>query len=207
MPSAVPMTARRPRHHPARKDRHDARPDKTSGRPSVRLHRPAAGCPERTGRFQGSFFLHPGNRHCGGPTRRPYRNRIHRQRKQADCARGRFRRCGSKEKARSESYVQTLQTSLRTRFPAADRVRIGNLLFGYSCAGMPFAEMATRDADGSISYQFDETLDMLDLLVRTGTRPILALGHASGADSGWGESSPTSGVRVCQRSASRSFQA
>lgn len=80
-----------------------------------------------------------------------------------------------RKKVADESYVEALRVSIRTRFPAADRVRIGNLFFGYSCAGMPLAEMANRGADGSISYEFGETLDMLELLVRTGTRPILAL--------------------------------
>ena len=79
------------------------------------------------------------------------------------------------KKLRDKHYAHALRGSLRRRFAAADRIRIGNLFFGYSCAGLPFQETATRNATGSIAYQFDETIDMLELLVRAGTRPVLAL--------------------------------
>lgn len=80
-----------------------------------------------------------------------------------------------KEKLIDKGYADTLAASIRARFPASERIRVGNLFFGYSCADLPFEEMATRDASGSITYRFDETLDMLELLVRAGTRPVLAL--------------------------------
>lgn len=80
-----------------------------------------------------------------------------------------------KEKLSDKGYANALGVSIRARFPASERIRIGNLFFGYSCADLPFEEMAARDASGAITYRFDETLDMLELLVRAGTRPVLAL--------------------------------
>ena len=78
-------------------------------------------------------------------------------------------------KSRDPRYVESLRKYLRARYPMFSRFRIGNLFFGYQCAGWHFKELAVRDAHGEIRYQFDETIRMLDMLVRAGFRPGLAL--------------------------------
>jgi hypothetical protein len=75
----------------------------------------------------------------------------------------------------NKNHAQQLTAYLRAKYPIPDRFRIGNLFFGYSCAGLPFREMAVRDAQGRMQYQFDETIAMLDALVKAGVKPAIAL--------------------------------
>lgn len=78
-------------------------------------------------------------------------------------------------KSRDPQYVDALKRYLRARYPLFNRFRVGNLFFGYDCAGWHFKELAVRDTHGNIQYQFEETIRMLDMLVRAGIRPSLAL--------------------------------
>ncbi len=80
-----------------------------------------------------------------------------------------------RRKFQDPEYPEALRASIRARYPAADRIRVGNLFFGYSCTDYRFQELVARDANGNLTYQFDETLDMLEMLVRAGSRPVLAL--------------------------------
>jgi hypothetical protein len=64
---------------------------------------------------------------------------------------------------------------IRDRFPYFRAVRVGNLFFGYECLGANFQELAVRDADGSFRYQFEETIQLIDKLLRSGLKPHFAL--------------------------------
>ena len=63
----------------------------------------------------------------------------------------------------------------RSRYPHYKQFRVGNLFFGYGCAGMDFEELAVRANDGRIEYRFGQTLEMLQRLVAAGLKPHLAL--------------------------------
>ena len=57
-------------------------------------------------------------------------------------------------------------------------VRFGSLFFGYSCMGTDapqLKELAVRNKKGQIVYQFDETIQMLEMVVRAGWKPRLGL--------------------------------
>ena len=63
----------------------------------------------------------------------------------------------------------------RARYPYFSRLRIGNLFFGYECFGGSFQELAVREPDGAVRYQFEETLRLIEELLRGGLKPQLAL--------------------------------
>ena len=68
----------------------------------------------------------------------------------------------------SKEYVQA-------RFPYFRAIRVGNLFFGNECSGADFQELAVRDADGRLRYQFEETIQLIDELLRSGLKPHFAL--------------------------------
>jgi hypothetical protein len=70
--------------------------------------------------------------------------------------------------ASSKEYIQA-------RFPHFRAIRIGNLFFGYECTGADFQELAVRDTDGQLRYQFEETIQLIDELLRSGLKPHFAL--------------------------------
>jgi hypothetical protein len=80
-----------------------------------------------------------------------------------------------KRKAADPAYAAVLKQQLRGKYDFFKKVRVGNLFFGYRCAGWDFKELAVRDSSGAIAYQFEETITMLDLLVKVGMTPSLAL--------------------------------
>jgi len=64
---------------------------------------------------------------------------------------------------------------IQARFPHFRAIRVGNLFFGYECSGADFQELAVRDADGRFRYQFEETIQLIDELLRSGLKPHFAL--------------------------------
>jgi len=70
--------------------------------------------------------------------------------------------------ASPKEYVQA-------RFPYFRAIRVGNLFFGYECSGADFQELAVRDADGRLRYKFEETIQLIDELLRSGLKPHFAL--------------------------------
>jgi len=64
---------------------------------------------------------------------------------------------------------------IHTRFPNFSAIRIGNLFFGYECSGANFQELAVRGSDGRLRYQFEETIQLIDELLRSGLKPYFAL--------------------------------
>lgn len=65
--------------------------------------------------------------------------------------------------------------ALKLHYPYARRLRIGNLFFGYECSGADFQELAVRDVTGAIHYQFSETIRLIEILLKGGLKPQLAL--------------------------------
>lgn len=63
----------------------------------------------------------------------------------------------------------------QTHFPYFHAIRVGNLFFGYECTGANFQELAVRGKDGKLRYQFDETIQLIDELLRSGLKPSFAL--------------------------------
>jgi len=68
----------------------------------------------------------------------------------------------------SKDYVQT-------HYPFFRAIRIGNLFFGFECLGADFKELAVLSTDGSLHYQFEETIQLIDELLRSGLKPRFAL--------------------------------
>ena len=68
----------------------------------------------------------------------------------------------------SKEYIQA-------RFPYFRAIRVGNLFFGYECSGANFQELAVRGSDGKLRYQFEETIQLIDELLRSGLKPHFAL--------------------------------
>jgi len=64
---------------------------------------------------------------------------------------------------------------IQARFPYFRAIRIGNLFFGNECSGADFQELALRDSDGKFRYQFEETIQLIDELLRSGLKPHFAL--------------------------------
>ena len=64
---------------------------------------------------------------------------------------------------------------IQARFPYFRAIRVGNLFFGYECSGADFQELAVRDSDGKFRYQFEETIQLIDELLRSGLKPHFAL--------------------------------
>lgn len=64
---------------------------------------------------------------------------------------------------------------IQTRFPYFRAIRVGNLFFGYECSGENFQELAVRGSDGKLRYQFEETIQLIDELLRSGLKPYFAL--------------------------------
>ena len=64
---------------------------------------------------------------------------------------------------------------IQARFPYFRAIRIGNLFFGYECSGADFQELAVRGSDGKFRYQFEETIQLIDELLRSGLKPQFAL--------------------------------
>jgi hypothetical protein len=64
---------------------------------------------------------------------------------------------------------------IHTHFPNFSAIRIGNLFFGYECSGANFQEMAVRGSGGGLRYQFEETIQLIDELLRSGLKPYFAL--------------------------------
>jgi len=67
------------------------------------------------------------------------------------------------------------QEYIQARFPYFRAIRVGNLFFGYECTGTNFQELAVRDADGGFRYQFEETIQLIEELLRSGLKPHFAL--------------------------------
>ena len=68
----------------------------------------------------------------------------------------------------SKEYIQA-------RFPYFRAIRVGNLFFGYECSGANFQELAVRGSDGKFRYQFEETIQLIEELLRSGLKPHFAL--------------------------------
>ena len=67
---------------------------------------------------------------------------------------------------------------LNLQYPYFSRVRIGNLFFGYSCINNknpPFQEMVVKDINGNIQYNFTETIQLIEMVLNAGMKPVLAL--------------------------------
>jgi|GEM_PF-5076696 len=64
---------------------------------------------------------------------------------------------------------------IQKRFPNFHAIRVGNLFFGYDCLGADFQELAVRGQDGKLRYHFEETIQLIDELLRSGLKPHFAL--------------------------------
>lgn len=63
----------------------------------------------------------------------------------------------------------------RTRYPHYRQFRVGNTFLGYQCAGSDFDELVEIGKEGQVRYRFGQTLDMLQLMLKSGVKPHLAL--------------------------------
>lgn len=63
----------------------------------------------------------------------------------------------------------------RTRYPHFTSFRVGNVFVGYRCTASQFDELVERGPDGRLAYRFEQTLDMLQLMLDAGIKPHLAL--------------------------------
>jgi len=63
----------------------------------------------------------------------------------------------------------------RSLYPHYRQFRIGNVFVGYECTASDLDELVVRRADGRLEYRFDQTLDMVQLMVSAGLKPHLAL--------------------------------